>query len=133
MVNKLLNNLNDDKQIHLFCRFLIEKFIKVPKVFKPTNNITCNLLYVCLFVPKDVANLWTNMVLLYNVASHRFWESLTVLKGGTKTQENLTLEKSDPFLKEIEMLGFGRGGGGTYPSHTSNAPIETCVLSCTFN
>ena len=28
----------------------------------------------CLSVPKDLANRWTEMGLLYSVASHRLWE-----------------------------------------------------------
>ena len=29
----------------------------------------------CLSVPKDIANCWIDIVLLYNVASHKSWES----------------------------------------------------------
>ena len=43
-------------------------------------------LFVCLFVPKDLANRLTDMVLLYRVASHRsqavynyFWVGTTTL------------------------------------------------------
>ena len=38
-----------------------------------TNNLIMN---VCLCVPKDLANLLTDMILLYNVASNRSWEGL---------------------------------------------------------
>ena len=34
-------------------------------------------LSVCLFEPKDLANRWTNMVLLYRVDSYRSWECYT--------------------------------------------------------
>ena len=31
--------------------------------------------FKCLSVPKDNANCWIDLVLLYNVASHKSWES----------------------------------------------------------
>ena len=37
---------------------------------------------VCLSVTKDLANRWTDiMVLLYSVASHRSWEGLQIFLG----------------------------------------------------
>ena len=38
--------------------------------------IVIGCLCVCVSVPKDLANHWTNMVLLYNVASQRFKTNL---------------------------------------------------------
>ena len=35
-----------------------------------------NMMFVCLVVSKELANCWTYIVLLYNVASYRFWEGL---------------------------------------------------------
>ena len=32
--------------------------------------------FACLFVPKDLANRWTHMVLLYRMASNMSWEGL---------------------------------------------------------
>ena len=37
---------------------------------------------VCVFVRKDLANRWTDRVLFYRVASHRF---VTILGDGTIT------------------------------------------------
>ena len=42
-------------------------------------------MFVCLSVRKDLAFWLTDMIKLYSVASHKFWEVLTVLGEGTTT------------------------------------------------
>ena len=36
---------------------------------------------VCVCLPKDLANLWTEMALLYNIAYHRSWKGLKIFWG----------------------------------------------------
>ena len=43
------------------------------------------MMCVCLFVPKDLANHWTYVVLLYDVESHRFWKGLQLFWGMVTT------------------------------------------------
>ena len=43
----------------------------------PFNKVKgCLCMCVCLSVPKDLANHWTDMVILYSVAFQRSWEDL---------------------------------------------------------
>ena len=61
-------------------------FIKVHEnlVQHPCNNISIYKPWrqsfkqqdLCLSIPKDLANHWTDMVLIYNVDSHRSWDGL---------------------------------------------------------
>ena len=43
----------------------------IPYFYNPYIRVTG-----CLPVPKNLANFWTNMVLLYNLASHRPYTGL---------------------------------------------------------
>ena len=61
----------------------------------PYNQVTVSV-FVCLSlcVPKNLDNHWTNMVLLYRVASHRFWEGICLFPGKRTTtlpKENASL------------------------------------------
>ena len=51
-------------------------FVKNAALLYPYNKVTGCLLFVCMcvcmFVPKDFANRWTDQILLNRVASHRF-------------------------------------------------------------
>ena len=42
-------------------------------------------MFVCLSIRKDLTVWWTELIKLYSVASHKFWEVLTVLGEGTTT------------------------------------------------
>ncbi len=48
-----------------------------------------NRMPVCMFVPKDLANHWTEMFLLHRVASHRSWEGLWLVLPPSK-EKNTT-------------------------------------------
>ena len=41
-----------------------------------TSLYKSNRIYICLSVTKDLANRWTDVILLYRIASHRFWEGI---------------------------------------------------------
>ena len=52
---------------------------------------------VCLSVPRDFANRWTDIVLHYSATSHRSWEDLYcrfVLLGRVKTSQEKTPQTS---------------------------------------
>ena len=57
---------------------------------------------MCLFVPKDLANRWTDMILLYRVASQVLGRFITILGEGTTIlpRENSPKKKS-PIQKQI--------------------------------
>ena len=58
---------------------------------------------VCLCVAKDLAKRWTDMILLYSVASHRAQVYDYILGEGTT---NLPKEIPRPFLKIYPNLSF---------------------------
>ena len=76
---------------------------------------------LCLFVPKDLANRWTDMVLIYNVASHCSIKFTTIWVTTTLPRE-LAPRKCGPkqffFLFEKLKLKMGRGTNRTLPSVT---------------
>ena len=41
-----------------------------------TSLYKSNRIYICLSVTKDLANRWTDVILLYRIASHRFWKGI---------------------------------------------------------
>ena len=52
-------------------------------------------MFVCLSVPKDLANPCTDMVLLYSVASYRSWECLLlfiVISGEGTCQRKIKID-----------------------------------------
>ena len=64
--------------------FQLFSFIILPPPNKKasTSLYVCISFSVCLWVPKDLANRWTDRVLLYRVASHRPWEVYNYFGGG---------------------------------------------------
>ena len=63
-----------------------------------------NRMSVCLFVPKDLANRWTDMVLLYSKASPRplLCRFINILGDDTNTlSKEIALEKNNPSPKNV--------------------------------
>ena len=57
---------------------------------------------MCLFVPKDLADRWTNMILLYRVASQVLGRFMTILgEGTTILPREITPKKKSPIQKQI--------------------------------
>ena len=71
----------------------------------PYTKVTgclCVCVFVCLFVPKDLANNWTDRVLRIRVASHRSQEGLKLFSWRVgHPQPPLKMKNSPPqiFLK----------------------------------
>ena len=61
---------------HLISRFALQYTLKTILIFKVTGSMT-----VSMFVLKDLANWWTDMVLLFSVASHMFWDGFVKCKN----------------------------------------------------
>ena len=86
-------------------------------------------MFVCLSVPKDLANRWTYIVLLYRVASHRSWEGLLLFWGRVlqPSQEKSPLEKlltpQNIFLLFLFKSKIKIGLSNSTPP--SRVPLET--------
>ena len=85
-----------------------------------------NRMSVCNCVPKDLTNHWTVMVLLYNVACHRFWKFYNYFGGGyqlppRKIAPKMTLRQNWSPKKYFLLPTFlfktkiKSGGGSNYP------------------
>ena len=80
------------KLLYLFLNMLQNPYVKV---------IGSVYVCVCLFIPKDLANRSTDMVLLYNVASHRSWKVYNCFGGESTTLSGEIALKKNFYLKDL--------------------------------
>ena len=58
--------------------------------------------FVCMYVPKELANCWTDMVLIYNEVSYMSWEGL--LLGRVPFKEKSPLKRNIKKCHFVEQL-----------------------------
>ena len=131
---RIFTNFNSFQMFIENCQNLMLCMCQVFKMLRPfiffwvrsslgIASYKINMMFVCLVVSKELANCWTYIVLLYNVASYRFWEGLWLYhhpaKRNTPYKKIVSCLKKNIFLHSFKTR-IDNGEGSTSPPPTSS-------------